>query len=245
MVVAAVGIDHDELSKLSAEFFADLPADAGIPDVKTQYSGGEVRLQALEENGLTHYAIAFESVDWHSDDLVPMCVLHMMMGGGGSFSVGGPGKGMHSRLFERVLNRHGFVESATSFNTIFNDSSLFGFYGTCAPQESSQLAALLTEQALEMAGPVAPVELSRAKNQLKSAVYMQLESDALQLEDIGRQVLTYDTVKSPHEISALIDEVTEADIKRVATNMLSTNPSICAYGNVSYVPRFETIAASF
>lgn len=26
------------------------------------------------------------------------CILQMLMGGGGSFSAGGPGKGMHSRL---------------------------------------------------------------------------------------------------------------------------------------------------
>jgi processing peptidase subunit alpha len=36
----------------------------------------------------------------------------MMMGGGGSFSAGGPGKGMYTRLYLNVLNRY---EVATVF----------------------------------------------------------------------------------------------------------------------------------
>lgn len=40
-------------------------------------------------------------------DFIPFAVLNMMMGGGGSFSAGGPGKGMFTRLYLNVLNRCG------------------------------------------------------------------------------------------------------------------------------------------
>jgi len=39
------------------------------------------------------------------DDFISLAVLNMMMGGGGSFSAGGPGKGMFTRLYLNVLNR--------------------------------------------------------------------------------------------------------------------------------------------
>ena len=44
---------------------------------------------------------------WYQDesDFIATCVLNMMMGGGGSFSAGGPGKGMYTRLYLNVLNR--------------------------------------------------------------------------------------------------------------------------------------------
>lgn len=42
------------------------------------------------------------------DDFIPFAVLNMMMGGGGSFSAGGPGKGMFTRLYLNVLNRSVF-----------------------------------------------------------------------------------------------------------------------------------------
>ena len=46
-----------------------------------------------------------ESVGHQHPDFIPFCVLNMMMGGGGSFSAGGPGKGMYTRLYTRVLNK--------------------------------------------------------------------------------------------------------------------------------------------
>lgn len=37
--------------------------------------------------------------------VVPMTTLKILLGGGDSFSAGGPGKGMYSRLYREVLNR--------------------------------------------------------------------------------------------------------------------------------------------
>ena len=47
------------------------------------------------------------------------------------------------------------------------------------------------------------MELSRAKNQLKSSLLMNLESRPILFEDIGRQVLPPLTTESPttHELS--------------------------------------------
>ena len=54
---------------------------------------------------LAHIVIGLESVGHQHKDFVTHCVLNMMMGGGGSFSAGGPGKGMYTRLYTNVLNR--------------------------------------------------------------------------------------------------------------------------------------------
>lgn len=54
---------------------------------------------------LAHMVIGLESCSPNHDDFVPFCVLNMLLGGGGSFSAGGPGKGMYSRLYLNVLNR--------------------------------------------------------------------------------------------------------------------------------------------
>lgn len=55
---------------------------------------------------LAHVVIALEGVSHQDPDFIPACVLNMMMGGGGSFSAGGPGKGMYTRLYTNVLNRY-------------------------------------------------------------------------------------------------------------------------------------------
>lgn len=60
-------------------------------------------------------------------------VLNYLLGGGNSFSSGGPGKGMHSRLYTRVLNKYAWVHSCASFNTTFNESGLVGIQVRAEP----------------------------------------------------------------------------------------------------------------
>jgi len=247
MVVSAVGVDHAELVSLTNEVFNSLPAGEGLQKQPAVYTGGEVRMhkRSSEGSGLTHFALAFETASWHHKDLVAMCVLQMMMGGGGSFSAGGPGKGMYSRLYSHVLNKYDWAESCTCFNSIFTDTSLFGIYGTCLPDKAGALADVMSKELLRMAGPIDATELARAKNQLRSAVYMQLESRTLKLEDIGRQVITYGKVQTAADISAQIDAVTAEDIARVAKDMLKTPVTIAAAGDLTSLPRYEQIQRAF
>ncbi len=63
------------------------------------------------DSELTHVVIGVEGGGWKSDQLVPVCVLNALLGGGASFSAGGPGKGMYTRLYQNILNRHHFVQA--------------------------------------------------------------------------------------------------------------------------------------
>lgn len=248
MVVSAVGVEHAELVALTNEVFNSLPrSDNELQKTPAHYTGGEVRMhkRSSEGDGLTHFALAFETANWHSKDLVAMCVLQMMMGGGGSFSAGGPGKGMYSRLYSNVLNKYDWAESCTCFNSIFTDSSLFGIYGTALPDKAHSLVDVMSKEVIRMTGPVDATELARAKNQLRSAVYMQLESRTLKLEDIGRQVITYGQVQSAQDISQQIEAVTPEDIQRIAKSMIATPVTIAAAGDLTSLPRYEQIQRAF
>ncbi len=256
MVVAGVGVPHEMFVEFASNAFAGLPKDqVALSDrAPAVYTGGEDLLHNPEfgidtnnpnrprdEPPLAHVIIAFETASWLSPDLVPMCVLQMMMGGGGSFSAGGPGKGMYSRLYGNVLNRYDFARAATAFNSIHTDSAIFGISGTTDGNSVPGFVEVMINELRKMAGPVGPLELARAKTQLKSSVFMQLESRSLLLEDIGRQLLTYGHVQTPFQIAALIDAVTPDDIIRVAKNMLSTRPTVAAIGDLTRMPTPEQI----
>ena len=72
----------------------------------SNYKGG-LKLINVPDLPYTHVSVAFDSGHgWHGDDVIPACVLHSLLGGGDSFSAGGPGKGMYSRLYREVLNRY-------------------------------------------------------------------------------------------------------------------------------------------
>jgi predicted Zn-dependent peptidase len=40
----------------------------------------------------THIMMGFPTAGWAHDDVVPVCVLDTLLGGGSAFSAGGPGK---------------------------------------------------------------------------------------------------------------------------------------------------------
>lgn len=99
-----------------------------------QYTGGLVTINKDLSNAslgptpmpeLAHLVIGLESVSHQHKDFIPFCVLNMLMGGGGSFSAGGPGKGMYTRLYTNVLNRYHWMYSSTALNHAYADSGVF------------------------------------------------------------------------------------------------------------------------
>jgi len=254
MLIGGVGVDHQEFVARVSRAFDKLPAETAPEAQPARYTGGELRMDqrhsekaesaaAHDGQNLVHLALAFETASWHDKDVVPMCVLQVLMGGGGSFSAGGPGKGMYSRLYRHVLNQHHFFESATCFNSIFNDSALFGVYGTTTPEHSVEMTEVLVTELLRMQSAVAPEELERAKNQLKSSVYYQLENRHLQLEDMCRQLSVYGKIETPHTVASWIEAVTGDDVTRVANKLLKTPLTMASYGDLRDLPRYDQVAS--
>lgn len=58
-----------------------------------------------------------------------------VLGGGGSFSAGGPGKGMYSRLYTNVLNQSHWMFASTAFNHSYEDSGVFCIHSSAHPSE--------------------------------------------------------------------------------------------------------------
>jgi mitochondrial-processing peptidase subunit alpha len=245
LVVSFAGLAHDEAVALAAEYFGDMPSKSSIPGVSElragalappQYTGG-VHLQSVPNLPFTHVGLAFDAGGWHDDDLVPVCVLHSLLGGGDSFSAGGPGKGMYSRLYRQVLNRQYWVESVLGVSLIHSDCGITGIVGSSEASYSPNMLAMMCYQMKDLArNAVDPVELSRARNRLKSSVLMSLESRMLLAEDLARQVLTYGFREETEKLMAKIDSVSEDDLIRVANRAINSKPTIVVYGDTSAIP---------
>ncbi|CAH0380332.1 unnamed protein product [Pelagomonas calceolata] len=180
---------------------------------------------------------------WHSKDLIACCVLQTLLGGGDSFSAGGPGKGMYSRLYREVLNRYHWVEACEAFVSIHDREGLLGIVGACAPASAHHLTEVLMSNLLRLGQqPVERSELDRAKNMLKVNVLTQLESRLVLFEDIARQVATFGRRQTLQEMTAAVDAVTEEDILRIGQYMCAAPPSMAAHGeDLSRVPPYEQV----
>ncbi|XP_058091119.1 mitochondrial-processing peptidase subunit alpha-like isoform X4 [Magnolia sinica] len=251
MVLAAFGVDHKKLLAIAKPLLYDLQSGP-VKVPKSTYVGGDFRYRADSQN--THVALAFEVPGgWHQEkDAVTLTVLQTpmqqtLMGGGGSFSAGGPGKGMHSRLYLRVLNKYQEVQSFSAFSSVYNDTGLFGINLTTGSDFVEQAVEVAADELLAIATPgqVTELELHRAKNATKLAVFMNLESRMIVTEDIGRQILTYGCRKPVQHFLRAIDELTLDDLATLAQKILSSPLTMGSWGDVDQVPSYASVSQHF
>ena len=110
---------------------------------------------------------------------------------------------------------------ATAFNVNYSDAGLLGvlLVGTSNVMSSAVKKAADTLRK----GNFSEDEITRAKNILKNDIGFTLESEGELADDIGLQSLFNGTVISPHEISALVDSVTAADVNAVSSCLTSAS----------------------
>ncbi|CAM9486741.1 unnamed protein product [Hapterophycus canaliculatus] len=255
MVLAGAGVDHEELVRLGNKYFGGVEAREGGGDhdaaglAESRYHGGEARnIIGADKDKLTRVSVALKVGGWHDDLLVATCVLQVLLGGGDSFSAGGPGKGMYSRLYREVLNRYYWAEAAEAFSMIHDETGLLAIAGAVADKaRAGQLMHVFCEHFATLATvPVTNEELSRARNMLKCNVLTHLESRLVLFEDIGRQMLTYGKRETPEEVCAKIDAVTAEDLMTVARRALATPPCISVVGSdLDGVPTHEDVCSWF
>ena len=197
----------------------------------SHYTGGFLSLPPIPPPvnpalpALSHIHLGFEAFRIASDDIYALATLQTLLGGGGSFSAGGPGKGMYSRLYRNVLNRHGWVESCVAFNHSYTDSGLFGISASCKPSMTMQMLEVMCKELKNMTleGGYAALqeeEVRRAKNQLRSSLLMNLESRMVELEDLGRQVQVHGRKVGVKEMCRRIERLTVKDLREVAKIVL-------------------------
>ncbi|KDQ63251.1 hypothetical protein JAAARDRAFT_147360 [Jaapia argillacea MUCL 33604] len=192
-------------------------------NTRSTYTGGH-KFIPNPESEFNHLYLGFEGVGIHDDDIYALATIQVLLGGGGSFSAGGPGKGMYSRLYTHILNHYPQIDHCASFHHIYTDSSLFGLFASflpAGPQHQGNspgqiLPHLVHQLSLLLYQPVPKGELNRAKNQLKSSLVMALESRAVEVEDLGRQILVHNRKIPVSEMCDKIDEVTAESVRRVA-----------------------------
>lgn len=241
MVLVGVNVDHAELSKWAMRSFADYNA---IPlkkrtDEAAKYTGGDLRAEG--PSPFAHVAIAFESAAWGQKDLAPATVLQTLLGAGSAVS-NAPGSGLTSRLSQQVVKQSPYVESCAAFNTSYSDSGLFGVYGVSHPEKAGDMCSAIAKTLTGLTS-VTAAELATAKAMLKGNLLRQLDDDVMLMQDMGTQILSSGRYSSTADFVKAIDGVTEADVSAAAKKILSSKPTVAAYGDTHSVPHLSAVEA--
>mmetsp|Transcript_24481 Transcript_24481/g.55861 ORF Transcript_24481/g.55861 Transcript_24481/m.55861 type:complete len:507 (-) Transcript_24481:184-1704(-) len=241
IIVAAVGVDHAKMVADAEAAFGEMAKSNLAPAEAAEYTGGDLRMPG--EQGQVHLAIGFKGVACDDKDLLAAATLQSLLGGGDQFSAGGPGKGLTSRIFTKVLH-HPEVLTANSFNVSYGDAGLFGIQATANAQDAQKTVRLMMQELSALRnGSISDEEVVRAKNMTRSSLHLNLETAGIVCEDLGRQILYYGERKSGAAISAEIAALTKDDLTKAAEKMLSSPVSVAAYGDVAWVPAYADICA--
>lgn len=240
LTLSFIGLPHEKAMELAEKHFGSFKASPGAPSVdssRSTYVGGETCVPLPPPIGnlpeFYHCQVLFRSPGVNDEDVYAVATLQTLLGGGGSFSAGGPGKGMYSRLYTQVLNQYGYVESCLGVNHSYSDDGLFGITCSAIPQAANYIPYIIASQLVLLFTPNAltKVEVDRAKNQLRSQLLMNLESRVVEMEDAGRQVNMNGKKLGVHEMIAKIEALSVRDLQKVAQKILTgTQPTLVMMG---------------
>lgn len=248
VVAAGAGLEHQQFAELADRLYGHLqPTLAFTGNYVAKFTPSQL-LVDRPDLPLVHVGIALRAHPAAHGDAFAMAILQMLLGGGGSFSSGGPGKGMYSRLYTQALNRYSWIESAKQMHAAYSQAGFIGIQASSTPDRARDLVRVIARQLRYASSSLTATELTRAKNQVKSAVLGALESRPTQLDDLAEQMhyLGPLGLLTPGDICARVDAV-QAEALEAVTHQIYEHgkgePAVVAFGPTQRLPSYDQIVS--
>jgi processing peptidase subunit beta len=242
MVISAAGaVHHDEIVALAEANFGSIPAESSSFDFGgiaiPEFIGSEIKVRDDTAEDVTA-AIAFKGSSWSDPDYMTFLLIQNMIGSWDR-SMGG-GNSLNSRLSE-VVSNEGLAHSYSAFNTSYHSTGLCGVSFVAPYNRVDEFCAEIFRE-FSLLRTITPAELERAKNRVKSAYLIQLNSSEEISNEIGRQLLTLGRRLTPIEAFLRIDAITLDDVQRVAWDYFrDVDPVVAAVGPLKYFPDYGVL----
>ena len=148
---------------------------------------------------------------------------------------------MSSKLFQEIREKRGLVYSISSFAFPFTDTGLFGIYAGTGEKQIEELIPVLCEEMKNSPNSISEKEINKGKAQLKAGLLMSRESASNRCRTVANQLLYYNRVIEPEEITEKIDSVTKQTVERVAKSILETPITIASIGPIKKLDFLDKI----
>jgi predicted Zn-dependent peptidase len=232
-LVASGAVNHATMVALAAEKFAKLNPGPTPPPLGARYAGGDIRVeQDLEQ---AHIAYALPGISSSDPDFYVAQVYVTALGGG-----------MSSRLFQEARERRGLCYAISSFAQSSRDGGTIVIYTGTGESEAAAISGVIAGEMESLAATASDSEVNRAKAQMKSSLLMGLERPGQRAEQIASQMFAYGRVLSIAEMTAKLDAVDAAAVRRFGARVLEAGgPAIAAVGPVGRLETFDAFAHRF
>ena len=224
MVLAASGgVDHDQVVDLAGEYFGNVPTVAPpgytFEDQASLFCGADVR-DFKEDMPSAHFALSFEGLKWTDPDIYTLMLCQSLLG---TYDAKNSGAAHATAPMVSQLAKYRVAQAVQPFCTCYNDTGLFGLYVTAdlhTYDDYSTLFQILQDEMLALTMGVSDADLARGKAQLKLNILKEMDGSSPSAEEMGRQLLTFGRRMNLAETLARIDNITTADVQRVADKVI-------------------------
>ena len=165
--------------------------------------GSLIRDKEIEQ---VHLSFATKGVSVYEEDRYSLAIIDIALGGG-----------MSSRLFQEVRENRGLAYAISSYYHTSKLGGLFGVYaGTTVKDSSLILDLILRELKSIKSDGLKPSELERAKMQLRTSLFLELESTMVRASRNALYDFYYHKFLAPDEINNSVQSITNENIIKLA-----------------------------
>ena len=214
-IMVVVGdVSAPQVITLAKQHLEPIPRQDPPPPVRTKEPEqlGERRVKVVKAAQLPIEMVAYHVPAANNPDDAALDVLETILSHGES-----------SRLYSRMVDKEQLVLSVNAFRQTTLDPGLMVF--SLRPRSGVDTAqaekALFEELDRVSSQPVSDRELQKAKNQLLADHYRELKTIAGRANLLGRYELFYGDYRKLYTVDHEYEEVTAADVERVARQYLT------------------------
>jgi predicted Zn-dependent peptidase len=141
------------------------------------------------------------------------------------------GGGMSSRLFQEIREKRGLAYSVYSYAQQYAGSGFIGFYAGCNPSKATEVVTIMRDVLHDVASNgLTHEELTRAQGAVRGALVLSQEDTGSRMSRIGKSELVYGEIMTFDQILKAVADVTSADIRALADEILHSAPTLAVVG---------------
>lgn len=143
------------------------------------------------------------------------------------------GGGVSSRLFQSIREELGLAYSIYSYPNNYSDTGAYVIYAGTGPSRTGKFFEVLHGQLTGLAEHgISDEELDRTRRQIKSSLYLGMESVMNRMTRLGKSLLMYDKIIPLEEVMDKILSVERDAVENLAAQILQPNlVSLSAIGS--------------
>jgi predicted Zn-dependent peptidase len=213
MVISFVGKESPEsFVRLMTKYFGNCPQSSDKKELNAFSKENSFHIRSSEANYQVHAVVGGYAPGYLEEDRKGMLLLTNILGG----------PALNSRLNLSVREKYGYSYNIEASYTPYSETGYWHVYFGTDPKYLEKTRKVLYKEIASLRDKkLGDQQLKMAKEQFKGHLALGMESNSGLMLSLGKSVLLFNKVDSVAKMNASIEELTAADLQRIANKYMS------------------------